>query len=163
MRTGPVRGVALMLAGIIMGAVLMNMLIGAQLDNLTLANRSLQQDLLDAQQRLRQAREASEARKKQTVSALEVFLLLDPGEDLTDYDRMAVEMEVSKKVKDWLNPVTGQEVDSLDSLLIPRIVDNREIEANGNKYRLRTYLVVVAGKTTVYIKASRLKSGAVPG
>lgn len=161
MRSGLYRGISILILGFILGSALTNMYIGSQLDNLTLANRSLQDQLADTQQKLQQLKDTSEIRKKHTINAVETFLLLDSRDHLTDYDKMAVEFEADKKVKEWLDPVVGQDVAGLDSLLIPRIVDNREIEANGNKYRLRTYLVVVNRKTTVYVKASRVKSDGV--
>lgn len=157
MRTGLYRGISILILGFILGASLTNVYIGPQLDNLSLANRSLQYELADTRQKLQQLEEASKARKKHTIDTVETFLILDSREDLTDYDKMSVEFEASKKVKEWLTPITGQDVTGLDGLLIPRIVDNREIEVNGNKYLLRTYLVVVNQKTSVYVKASRIK------
>ncbi len=159
MRTGFYRGISILILGFILGSSLTNMYLGHQLDNLTLANRSLRDELADTQQKLQQLKEFSENRKKHAINSVESFLIIDSREDLTDYDKMTVEFEASKRVKEWLEPVIGQDVSALDGLLIPRILDNREIEANGNTYRLRTHLVVVNRKTTVYIKASRVKSG----
>jgi len=156
MRASLIRLAAAVILGLVLGAALTTAGIGSQLDNLTLANKSLRDDLAEAQRSLQKLKETSENQKKQTISGLEVFLLLDAREDLTDYDKMAVEFEAGKKVKEWLNPVIGQDVSQLDGLLIPRIVDSREIEANGNLYRLRTYLVVVNRRTSVYIKAGRV-------
>ncbi|MCL6612519.1 MAG: hypothetical protein K6T66_13340 [Peptococcaceae bacterium] len=157
MRSGLHRGISFLVLGFILGASLTNVYIGSQLDNLSLANRSLQHELADTRMKMQQLKEVSETRKKHTIDTVEAFLIMDSRDDLTDYDKMAVEFEAGKKVKDWLTPIVGQDVNSLDSLLIPRIVDNREIEANGNKYLLRTYLVVVNQKTAVYVKASRVK------
>ncbi|MFZ5634233.1 MAG: hypothetical protein ACOY40_15440 [Bacillota bacterium] len=155
---GLYRSISLLIIGVILGSAGTTVYIGSQLDHITLANKELRDQLADAQQRLVKLKESSDLKKKHTINAVETFLLMDSTEGLTDYDKLAVELEAGKKVKDWLNPIIGQDVAGLDSLLIPRIVDNREIEANGNRYRLRTYIVVVNQKTTVYIKAFRLKS-----
>ncbi|MCL6477901.1 MAG: hypothetical protein K6T65_05745 [Peptococcaceae bacterium] len=155
---GVYRSISLLIIGIILGAVGTTVYIGSQLEYLTLANKELRDQLADAQFNLAKLKETSDMKKKHIIDTVETFLLMDSTEGLTDYDKLAVELEAGKKVKDLLNPIIGQDVAGLDSLLIPRIVDNREIEANGNRYRLRTYLVVVNQKTTVYTKAYRLKS-----
>lgn len=157
MKSGLYSVISLLLLGIILGAALTNALIGSQLDHLTLANRSLQSELAEARLELQKLQESSKIKTRHTVASVETHLLLDSRDDLTDYDRMTAEFETDMKVKGWLNPIIGKEVSGLDSLLIPGMLDSREIEANGNKYRLRTYLVVVNRKTTVYIKATLLK------
>lgn len=159
MRAGLLRGAALIVLGLILGASLTNLYIGRQLDNLSLANRSLREDLAYTRQQLQKMKEAAEIKRRHAISEVETFLILDSRENLTDYDRIAVELEAGKIVKEWLNPIIGQEVAGLDSLLIPRILDNRQIEANGNRYRLTTQLVVVNRKTSVYIRATRVKTG----
>lgn len=161
MKAALYKTISLLILGFILGSALTSMYIGYRLDNLTLANRALQDELADAHQKLTQLKEITKTPKKPTISSVETFLLLDSREDLTDYDKITVEFEANKKVKEWLNPIVGQDVSSLDSLLIPRIVDNREIEANGNRYRLRTYLVVVNRTTAIYIKATLIKPDAV--
>lgn len=158
MRPGLYNGISILVLGFILGAALTNAYIGFQLDNLSLANRSLQQELADTRLKMQQLKEASEIRNKHSIETVETFLILDSMENLTDYDKMAVEFEAGKKVKEWLTPIVGQDVTGLNSLLIPRIVDNREVEANENKYLLKTYLVVVNKKTDVYVKASLIKT-----
>jgi len=161
MRAALYKTISLLILGFILGSALTNMYIGYRIDHLTLANSALRNDLAEARQQLAQLKETVKNPKEPTVSAVETFLLLNSQEDLTDYDKITLEFEANKKVKEWLNPIVGQDVNSLDSLLIPRIVDNRDIEANGNKYRLRTYLVVVNRTIAVYLKATLVKPDAV--
>lgn len=149
---------SLLILGIILGAASTNLYIGRQVDYLTLTNKTLQNSLADAERQLQNIKETSEDKKKSTISGFDIFLLMDSLEGLTDYDQLTVEYEVDKKVKEWLQPLLGEKVDGFDSLLIPRIIDNREVEVNGNKYRLKTYLVVVNIKTTVYIKSAKVKT-----
>jgi hypothetical protein len=149
---------SLLILGAILGAAATNVYIGRQVDYLSLANKTLQESLADAERQLQNLKESSENKKNITISGFDIFLILDSREGLTDYDQLSVEHEVDKKVKEWLQPLLGQKVDSFDTLLIPRIIDNRDVEVNGNKYRLKTHLVVVKNKTTVYIKSARVKA-----
>ncbi|MCL6561098.1 MAG: hypothetical protein K6U74_20380 [Firmicutes bacterium] len=159
MKAGLYRCVAFLVLGILLGAGGTNMMIGVQVDYLTLANRNLRDRLADTERELHRLKESTLQEKKNVITAVEAELLLEPREDLTDYDQFRVKAEVNKKVKEWLNPLLGQDTAKLDGLLIPRIIDNREIEADGNKYRLKTHLVVVNRKTTVYVRATLLKGG----
>lgn len=154
------RVVLVLILGMVLGAAATNIYAAARLDQLILANAGLQAQLADARRELEKLKESTAVKKRNAVTALGIFIAMDSREALTDFDRLSVELEAEKKVKEWLNPVIGQEVEELDSLLIPRVVDNREIEANGNKYTLKTVLVVVNRKTSVYVKATRLKQGA---
>jgi len=151
------RSLSILLLGIILGSVLTNLYIGSHLDYLIMSNKALQGELSDAQRQLQNLKEASEERKKHTVIGVETFIALNSKATLTDYEKLAVELEVNKKVKDWLHPIIGQDIASLDSLMIPLILDNREITLNGNIYHLKTRLIVVNKKTLVYLNASLLK------
>ncbi|MCL5057569.1 MAG: hypothetical protein M1130_06155 [Actinobacteria bacterium] len=158
MRAKIFKTVSLLILGVILGASSTNIYIGMQLDYLTLTNKTLQNSLAEAERQLQSLKEASEIKNRNSISSFDIFLLMDSREGLTDYDQLTLEYEVDKKVKEWLKPLIGQKVDGFDCLLIPRIVDNRDIEVNGNNYRLRTYLVVVNTKTAVYIKSTKIKS-----
>ncbi|MFZ5649537.1 MAG: hypothetical protein ACOY4I_01615 [Bacillota bacterium] len=159
MMAGLLRGISILILGFLLGSAVTNMHMGAQIDYLSLANKTLRDELADAEYSLQKLKEATEARRKNTITSVEAFLLMDPREDLSDYECLAVEQEAEKKIKEWLNPLIGQEISGIDALLIPRIVDSREIEVNGSKYRLRTHLVVIGKRTSVYVKASRVKTG----
>lgn len=158
-KPGRFKTISALVLGVIMGAGIINMIIGAQVDHLTLANKILQEQLADAQRELQKLKESSDEKKKLIITSVETYLLMDSREGLTDYDLLRVELEANKKVKEWLKPLIGQDVAELDSLLIPRIVDSREIEADGNKYILKTNLVVINQKVSVYVKAVLLKGG----
>lgn len=157
MKFGLLRSIAFLLLGMLLGAAATNALIGQQVDHLNLVNITLQDQLEDAQNEVEKLKETSQKKKKQTITAIETYLILTSRDGLTEYDELRVKLEASEKVKSWLNPLLGQEVAGLDSLWIPSIVDNREIQANGNKYRLKTHLVIISDKLTVYLKATLVK------
>lgn len=158
MKVQVLRSIALFLLGLLTGAGLVNTLIGSQVDYLTLANKNLQERLVDKELELQKQKEIFEGRKQNLITAIEIYLLMDSKCGLTDYEQFRVEMEVSKKVKEWLSPIIGMETARLDSLVIPGIVDNREVELDGNKYRLGVHLIVVNQKTSVYVKTTLLKN-----
>lgn len=160
MRPAIIRGIAFLLLGILLGSSGINVLIGKQVDHLKLQNITLQDQLSDALSELQRLKESNKKKKMQIITGIETYLILASREGLTDYDELKVKAEANDKVKKWLAPLIGQEVAGLDILWIPNIIDNREIEANGNKYRLKSHLVVINEKVTVYLKAAKIKSEA---
>lgn len=151
---GLYKGLAFLILGILLGAAITNILIGKQVDRLNLVNLALQDQLEDIQEELEKAKDIPDKKGKHIVTSIETYLLLTSRQGLTDYDELRVTLEASEKVEEWLKPLIGQNVEGLDTLWIPSIVDNREIETNGNKYLLRTYLVVINEKITVYVRAT---------
>ena len=158
MRAKIFKTLSLLILGVILGASSANIYMGMQLDYLSLTNKTLQNSLAETERQLQILKETSEIKNRNSISGFDIFLLMDSREGLTDYDQLTLEYEVDKKVKEWLTPLIGKNISEVDTLLVPRILDSRDVEANGNTYRLKTYLVVINKKTSVYIKATLVKS-----
>lgn len=151
------RGLALFILGVLLGAAGTNAIIGKQVDHLLLAKATLEDALEDVQGELAKLKESSQKKPKRVITGIETFLVLTSREGLTEYDELSVRLQANERAKDWLTPLVGQEIAKLDSLWIPSVVDNREIEVNGTRYRLKTHLVVVSEKLTLYLKATPVK------
>lgn len=151
------KSLSLLVLGILLGAAATNVLIGQQVDHLTLANLTLRDQLADSQTELAKLRDNTKKKKKKTINNIETFVIMSTRAGLTDYDELSVNIEANERAEAWLAPLIGQEVEGLDVLWIPGVIDNREIEANGNKYRLKSYLVVIDEKITLYLKATQIK------
>ncbi|MEG6522981.1 hypothetical protein [Desulfotomaculum sp. 1211_IL3151] len=157
MRAAFFRCLAFLILGCLVGAAATNMVIGKRVDHLTLTNLTLSGQLADTQSELTKLRDNSKKKQKRTITNIETFVILSSREGLTEYDELSVNIEANENVETWLAPLIGQEVEGLDILWIPGVIDNREIEANGNKYRLKSYLVVIDEKITLYLKATQIK------
>lgn len=154
------RHLSFFILGALLGAGLTGMLIGDQVDYLTLANKNLQDQLAEKEYQLQKLNESSRQNMAHVITSVESYLSADSTKDLTEYDQLSLQLEASKKTKEWLSPLIGQDVSSLDNLLIPRIVDDRMIEAGGSRYRLKTHLIIINQKIELYLKASLIKTGA---
>lgn len=154
---GMVRYLSLLLIGILIGSGAANMVIGDQVDYLTMANKNLQDQLAEREYQLQKLNDASRQKNARVITTVEAYLSADSMEGLTEYDQLSLQLEANKKIKEWLSPLVGQDVNSIDSLLIPRIVDDRILQAEGNKYRIKTHLVIINEKISLYIKATILK------
>ncbi|GBF35577.1 hypothetical protein DCCM_4706 [Desulfocucumis palustris] len=154
---GMVRYLSLLLIGILMGSGAANMVIGDQVDYLTMANKNLQDQLAEREYQLQKLNDAFRQKNTRVITTVEAYLSADSMEGLTEYDQLSLQLEANKKIKEWLSPLVGQDVNSIDGLLIPRIVDDRILQAEGNKYRIKTHLVIINEKISLYIKATILK------
>jgi hypothetical protein len=134
------------------------MLIGNQVDYLTLANKNLHDQLADREFQLQKLKESSRQNEEHVITSIEAYLSADSMEGLTEYDQLSLQLETTKRIKEWLSPLVGQDVRSLDNLLIPRIVDDRIVEAGGSKYSLKTHLVIINQKVNLYVKARLIKT-----
>lgn len=148
--------VAIFILGIITGASIANAIAGETLDTLHMENRMLKQQLTTVENDLQQLEE-----KKQTpqrvITKISISVDFPAESDLTDYEKNAAVLKVEQNVREWLKPVLGQDLETVDYQLIPRIVDHREIEVDGKKLSLKVEMVVISENLTVYTKLLPVK------
>lgn len=157
------RLLAVLLVGMLAGGALVNVLLGEQVDRLTLLNSALEDKLAGTERELQQVKANLATRQVQAIAAVEVHVTLTAGKEIPELDQAKARLVVENKVRDWLHPLLGQEVGRLDHLLIPRVVDRRVINVDGRRYALKVILVVVAERTLVYLEAVPQKTSAAPG
>ncbi|MCL6448903.1 MAG: hypothetical protein K6U04_12265 [Armatimonadetes bacterium] len=145
---------AAFLIGLLAGGAGVNSLVGKQVDRLSLANSSLHEQLAATEKELQQVKESLKSRQTQVVSSLDVHVSFAPGKPATGYDQKKVQLFVENKVREWLQPLLGQEIGTLNYLLIPQIIDLRQVELDGIKYTLKVKLVVVSQRTAVYLEVA---------
>ncbi|HHW44034.1 hypothetical protein GFC01_00730 [Desulfofundulus thermobenzoicus] len=156
------RLLAALLVGMLMGGALVNVLLGEQVDRLTLVNQGLQDKLASTEKELEKVKENLASRQVRTITAIEVHVTL-PGKDIPELDQAKARLVVENRVREWLRPLLGQEVSRLDHLLIPRVVDRRQVDVDGRRYVLKVNLVVVAEKTILYLDAVPQKNNSTTG
>jgi len=145
---------AVFLIGALAGGAGVNSLVGEQVDRLSLANGSLHEQLAATEKELQQVKESLKSHQKVVVSALDVHVSFAPGKPATGFDQKKVQLFVENKVREWLQPLLGQEIGTLNYLLIPQVIDLRQVELDGIKYTLKVKLMVVSQRTAVYLEAA---------
>ncbi|SFR01985.1 hypothetical protein [Desulfoscipio geothermicus] len=150
-------GLAVFILGALTGAALTGISIGSQVDALYIENRALQDNLQVAEKELQQLRENSKTTHKRVISKITTRVAFSEECDYSEYERSTIELTVEKKVREWLKIISGQEVETINYQLVPRIVDNREMEVDGNKIQLKVNLVVIAENVVVYLEIIPIK------
>lgn len=143
---------AAFIIGVLAGASLTNIIIGVQIDNLHMSNQALQQQLSVSEKELQALKESLAEKKKQIITGIEVKVDFT-GEKLTGYEESAARLMAEKRVEEWLEVIKGQEIDDLDYMLIPKIIDNREIDVEGIKFNLKVKMVVITKTVIIYLEA----------
>ncbi len=142
---------AVFVLGAVTGAALAGITIGDQVDRLHIENQLLQDRLAVAEKELQQMRQQKQVQKR-VVSKISTRVSFAEECDFSEYERSFIELTVEKIVREWLKVIAGQEIDSINYILVPRIVDNREIEIEGKKIKLKVELVVIAENLVVYLE-----------
>jgi len=146
------RYLVIFILGFLVGGIYVNIRLGEQVDNLSQANNSLRDELADKQNELQQLKDNMAQKNIQVVTAIQPIISL-PVDKLNKYEEMSVRLEIEKNIKDWLKSLFGQEVRSLNYLLIPEIIDGREMEIESKKYRLQVKILVITDKIIIYVDA----------
>ncbi len=152
MRNRLIFGAAVLGLGMIIGASLTGVFIGKQVDDLYIKNRYLADNLAVAEKELEQLRQVSEKMHARVITKISTSIRFNEECDYSEYERSTIELAVEKKVREWLQVISGQDVKTINYLLVPRIVDNREIEVEGKEIRLKVLLVVLSEHVIVYLE-----------
>lgn len=148
--------VAIFVLGIIVGASCTSVFVGDTLDALHMENRLLKQQLTTVENDLKQLEEKKQTPKR-VVTKISTRVNFSEECDLTDYERSTAELKVDKNVREWLQLILGQDLETVNYQLVPRIVDNREVEVDGKKIGLKVELVVISENLMVYIEVLPVK------
>lgn len=148
---------AAFLVGVLVGGAAVNAALGRQVDSITLMNNSLKEEIANCRDELQQLRKSLASSRVQKITALEVQVTIASGRDIPELDRTKGSLTVEKTVREWLQPLLGQEIDRLEYQLVPQVVDGRQVSIDGRNYVLRVNLVVVAAKTKIYVTAVPVK------
>jgi len=143
---------AILFLGVVLGASSTSVAIGKQVDSLIIENRSLIEKLSVTEKEIKEIRENNDAKHKRIITKISTQVTFSEKCSLTEYEQSTIELFVEKKVREWLEIINGQEVETVNYSLVPRIIDNREIEVEGDKYLLKVELVVVTENLMVYLE-----------
>lgn len=149
-------GAAVFILGVIVGASVTGVIIGRQIDHLYVKNLSLEDQLASTEKELKQLRNNNDNHKR-LVSKINTLVNFSDDNGLSEYEKGSIELIVEKKINDWLKVIIGQEIEKINYVLVPTIIDNRELEVDGISIRLKVNLVVISEHVFVHVEVITLK------
>ncbi|MBU4533311.1 MAG: hypothetical protein U1D96_06360 [Eubacteriales bacterium] len=150
------RFAAPILLGILIGATLITVHMGRQIEQLMYTVRVLNEELTAANRELESARDSLSDQRLQVVRGIKVDVRLP--DELTSYEERSVRLEIEKTVKGWLQPLHGQDVKALRFPVVPQIIDGRDVDVDGKVYRLQTRIVYIGEEIIVYVEGKPERS-----
>lgn len=156
MKNETIRLLALFFLGMVAGGVLVTVHLGGQVDEITHTNQLLSQQLELYRDELNQLKKSLGEKEKKVVTGIEPRISI-LGENMARLEEKNTILVLDKQVRQWLEPVKGQEVDQLNYSLVPQIIDNRVVEFEGANYQLKVQLVVIDTNIIIYVEAKKEK------
>lgn len=144
---------ALLLIGFLSGGVTVNLLVGHQIDVLSLTNQQLQAELRQTREELEEVQANLAARREQVVTGVKAYVTIAAGAS-SIYEEGSWRLDLAQEVEKILAPLKGQKVAELDYGLIPRLCEGRLVEVQGEIFALKVNLLVVRQNVTVYVTAT---------
>ncbi|MDD4766567.1 MAG: hypothetical protein PHF87_03185 [Desulfotomaculaceae bacterium] len=156
MKKQMVRLLALLALGMVAGGVLVTVHLGGQIDEITHKNQLLSQQLGLCEDELTQLKKSMGEKEKKVVSGIEPRIsILD--KDMARLEEKNTILVLEKQVRQWMEPLQGEEVKKLNYALVPKIIDDRIVEFEGANYRLKVKLLVIDANIIIYVEAIKEK------
>ena len=147
------RFTAIFTLGILLGSSLTSVLIGRQIDALYIENRSFRENMAAAEQQIKKLQE-KQPDKKRVISNINTYVSFSSATDYTDTEQRIIELIVGDHIREKLEVLAGQNIDDVNYLLVPRIIDQREIDFENQKLRLVVNLVIISETVSVYVEVT---------
>lgn len=144
--------------GVLLGASLANVLIGKQIDYLHMSNEFLRQKLSVSERELQAVQESLQQRGQQSVTGIDVKIDF-ATEKLTSYEESMITLTVEESIDQWLKLIKGQNIEDLNYMLIPQIIDGREIKVDGRQFSLKVKLVVIMETVVIFLEIKPTPQG----
>ncbi|MBE0467054.1 MAG: hypothetical protein IBX71_07525 [Candidatus Desulforudis sp.] len=140
------------LLGVLLGASAMAMQTSRQIEQLMFAVRVLNEELAAARLEIDELRSSLSSERREVVTGIKVDIQFN--DDLTAIEEREAHLAIEKKVKEWLEPLYGEEVSKLNPRMVPRIVDGRIVEVENKMFQLTTRIVFAGEEFMVYVEAA---------
>ncbi|HUW64575.1 MAG TPA: hypothetical protein VMW83_07740 [Spirochaetia bacterium] len=101
------RLLAAFLVGILVGGAMVNVLLGQQVDRITLVNDSLKDELASKKNELEQLQKNLATSRLQKIMAVEAYVTIANGKDIPELDKTKGRLMMENTVRDWLQPLLG--------------------------------------------------------
>ncbi|HHW06655.1 MAG TPA: hypothetical protein GXX34_03825 [Clostridia bacterium] len=141
--------------GMLIGSSCITLLTGKEIDRLTILNREQAEQIRDLERELAQVKESLSRHQPAVISSLDVKITFtEPKPARPEED--AIRLSLEKQIKELFEHLMGMKLEELEPGLVPFIVENRILEAEGRHYRIKVRLLVLAEKIYLEVEAAQL-------
>lgn len=148
------RYLALFMLGFLLGACLLNLLLAQQQEQLYLDKTELLQQLNSAELEIARLKENLAEKTDRVVASIEPIIKFK-HQVLTGLEARAASQLISGQVQEFLQPLMGQKISTINAALIPNMVAGRRVKTNGTELRLEVELVLISDRLVIYLVAEK--------
>lgn len=145
------RMLACIIIGIVLGAAIVNLILGRYLDEMIYLNEDLRHQLDEERVRVKQLEKTYYT--KPVVRRVILRLL-------TDVDKHT-EQELETKIKELLTGLVGLQIDDLDTVILREIINNRVIPIGKDSYVARLETLIIDDELTFIIRIIQGTDGSI--
>lgn len=132
---------AAFILGLILGSSIINLIIGAQLDQLLYEKKKLVATTNNQQTKLNKLQESLAHRKKPVIQNLKI--------NITNQLDKHTQQQLEEKSFELLNSLIGREIAKIDAQLIASTIENRIIKTENDNYKLNLNWLIIHPTTTI--------------
>ncbi len=132
--------------GVILGATLLNVYAGIQIDRLIFEKNELTSRVEEQDKQIKELEKNIEQYKQHSISKITVKLQTEVNKH--------TEQEISKKIRQLLAGLLGRDTRQIDPLLLRDVINDRLIEVGGETYHLELLFMVITNELELYFKVS---------
>jgi len=146
------RILSVLVLGALLGASAMSVYTSRQIEQLMYSVRVLNAELTAARQEVDELRASLSSERRQVVTGIKVEI--EFTDDLTAHQEREAHLAIEKKVKEWLEPLYGEDLETLNPRMVPRIIDGRDVQVENQHFRLTTRIVFAGEEFLVLVDAA---------
>jgi hypothetical protein len=135
--------------GFITGATLLNIYLSQRIDTLILNKNELESTVEDQKNQINKLEENLKIHKQHFINKLNISLETDLNKH--------TQQEISKKIRELLSGLIGQEISEVNPLLMREVINKRYIIIEKNTYQLHLIYMVIREELEIYIKVTGSK------
>ncbi|NLL19585.1 MAG: hypothetical protein GX262_11280 [Clostridia bacterium] len=149
---------ALIFLGFLVGAAFTTVRMGNQIDRLIIIRQEQAEKIAGLETELQQVRTSLSRHQEPVLTSVVVKVeFIEPKPIKLEEDTVRLSLE--KQIKELLNNLMGKKIDDLDPTLIPWIVENRLLEAEGYTFKIQVKLLVLTDKIHLTVSARSIPAG----
>jgi len=140
--------IASFILGFIMGALILNLIVASEIDNLIYKNRELNSKIKNQNEELKKLEESLSSRKWKVVQKIKIVVETEENKH--------IKQELESKLYEILNSIIGRQMNKIDGTLISNTVDDRVIIIDGTNYQIDLIWLLLQEETIVKVKATNI-------
>ncbi|SDC17105.1 MULTISPECIES: hypothetical protein [unclassified Candidatus Frackibacter] len=140
--------IASFILGFIMGALILNLIVANEIDNLIYKNRELNSKIKNQNEELKKLEESLSSRKWKVVQKIKIVVETEENKH--------IKQELESKLYEILNSIIGRQMNKIDGTLISNTVDDRVIIIDDTNYQIDLIWLLLQEETIVKVKATNI-------